>query len=133
MRPFGLEGIEEQIAVFDGIPLDTQIELLRHALEHRDDLAAMIEPTLQAWMKRDLAGIRAVSERIGARYPEMAEHYRVLFRRVVENRSVVMAHRLFMPLRAGRAFIAVGANHLYGGRGILALIARQGYRVERVY
>jgi uncharacterized protein YbaP (TraB family) len=133
MRPFGLEGIEEQIAVFDGIPLDTQIDLLKHALEHRDDLAAMIEPTIQAWMKRDLAGIHAVSERIGARYPEMAEHYRILFRRVVENRSIVMAHRLFMPLREGSAFIAVGANHLYGGRGILALIEQQGYRVERVY
>jgi uncharacterized protein len=133
MRPLALEGIEEQIAVFDGIPLDTQIDLLKHALDHRDDLAAMIEPTLQAWMQRDLAGIHALSERIDARYPEMAEHYRILFRRVVENRSIVMAHRLFMPLRDGSAFVAVGANHLYGGRGMLALIARQGYRVERVY
>jgi uncharacterized protein len=133
MRPFGLEGIEEQIAVFDGIPLDTQIDLLKHALDHRDDLAAMIEPTLQAWMKRDLAGIHAVNERIGVRYSEMAEHYRILFRLVVENRSMVMAHRLFMPLREGRAFIAVGANHLYGGRGMLALIEQQGYRVARVY
>lgn len=133
MRPLGLEGIEEQIAVFERIPLGTQVELLRHALGHRDELAAMIEPTIQAWMKRDLAGIHAVNERIAARYPEVAAHYRLLFRRVVENRSIVMAHRLFMPLREGRAFIAVGADHLYGGRGILALIRRQGYRVQRVY
>jgi len=31
--------------VFDRLPLDTQVELLRHALDHRDELAAMIEPT----------------------------------------------------------------------------------------
>jgi uncharacterized protein YbaP (TraB family) len=133
LRVLGLEGIEEQISVFERIPLDTQVELLKHALDHRDELVAMIEPTIQAWMKRDLAGVHAASDRVAERYPEIARHYRVLFRRVVENRSVVMAHRLFMPLREGRAFVAVGANHLYGGEGILALIERQGYRVERVY
>ena len=133
LRVLGLEGVEEQISVFERIPLETQVELLKHALDHRDELAAMIEPTIQAWMKRDLAGIHAASDRVASRYPEIAGHYRVLFRRVVENRSVVMAHRLFMPLREGRAFVAVGANHLYGGEGMLALIEKQGYRVERVY
>jgi uncharacterized protein len=132
-RILGLEGVEEQIAVFERIPLDTQVELLRHALAHRDELAAMIEPTIQAWMQRDLAGLHSVSDRIGVRYPGMAEHYRILFRSVVENRTVVMAHRLFLPLREGRAFVAVGANHLYGDRGLLALIEAQGYRVTRVY
>jgi uncharacterized protein len=133
MRVLGLEGIEEQISVFERIPLDTQIELLKHALEHRDELAAMIEPTIQAWMRRDLAGLKSVSGRIEARYPEMAAHYRILFRGVVHNRTVVMAHRLFMPLREGRAFVAVGANHLYGDEGLLALIEEQGYRVRRVW
>lgn len=132
VRVLGLEGIEEQIAVFERIPLETQVQLLRHALAHRDELAAMIEPTIQAWLHRDLAGLRAVGERVGARYPEVAAHYRILFRSVVENRTVVMAHRLFMPLREGRAFVAVGADHLYGERGLLALIAEQGYRVARV-
>jgi uncharacterized protein len=133
MRVLGLEGIEEQIAVFDRIPLDTQIELLKHALGHRDELAAMIEPTIQAWMRRDLAALQSVSARIEARYPDMAMHYRVLFTSVVHNRTIVMAYRLFMPLREGRAFVAVGANHLYGEQGLLALIEEQGYRVTRVY
>jgi len=133
LRVLGLEGVEEQISVFERIPLDTQVELLKHALDHRDELAAMIEPTIRAWMKRDLAGIHLASIRAAERFPEMAEHYRILFQRVVENRSIVMAHRLFMPLREGGAFIAVGANHLYGMRGMLALIEKQGYRVERVY
>lgn len=128
-----LEGIEEQIAVFEGIPIATQLALLKHGLGHRDELAGLIEPTIQAWLKRDLAALDAVSERIGARYPEVAEHYRVLFQRVVRNRSIVMAHRLFAPLRRGQVFVAVGANHLGGEGGLLRLIERQGYRVERAY
>jgi len=133
LRVLGLEGVEEQIAVFDRIPLETQVELLRHALDHRDELAAMIEPAIRAWLNRDLAGVHAASTRTEERYPEVAGHYRILFQRVVESRSIVMAHRLFVPLREGGAFIAVGANHLYGENGMLGLIEKQGYRVERVY
>ena len=133
LRVLSLEGVEEQISVFDRIPLDTQVALLKHALDHRDELAAMVEPTIRAWMNRDLAGIHVASTRAAERYPEVAGHYRILFQRVVENRSIVMAHRLFMPLREGGAFVAVGANHLYGARGMLALIEKQGYHVERVY
>jgi len=133
IRVLGLEGIEEQISVFDRLPLDTQVELLRHALDHRDELAAMIEPTIRAWMNRDLAGIHAAGYRAAERYPEVAEHYRILHRRVVEDRSVVMAHRLHLPLREGGAFVAVGADHLYGEEGMLALIEKQGHRVERAY
>lgn len=133
MRVMGLEGVEEQIAVFDGIPMETQIALLKHGLEHRDFLVSMIEPTIQAWLKRDLSGIRAVHDRIAARFPEVAAHYRVLQQRVVRNRSVVMAHRLFIPLREGRNFIAVGADHLYGDDSVLALVRAQGYRLARAY
>jgi uncharacterized protein YbaP (TraB family) len=133
LRVLDLESIEEQISAFDKIPLETQVKLLRHALAHRDELAALLEPTIEAWLRRDLAGIHAGAGRIGKRFPEMAEHYRMLSRTVVEDRSVLMAHRLLMPLREGRAFVAVGADHLYGADGILAMIERQGYRVERIY
>ncbi|MEW6690518.1 MAG: TraB/GumN family protein [Pseudomonadota bacterium] len=128
-----LEGTEEHISVFDGIPLETQVAMLRHTVEQRDYLVGMIEPTLQAWLRRDLAGIHAVNQRIAARFPDMAPHYAVLTRHLVDNRSVVMAHRLYLKLRAGGVFVAVGAGHLYGRNGILRLIERQGYRVRRVY
>lgn len=133
LRVLGLEGVEEQIGVFDRLPLETQVGLLRHALDHRDELAGMIEPAVQAWLRRDLTGIHLASYRAAERYPEMADHYRVLHRSVVESRSVVMAHHLSVPLREGHAFVAVGADHLYGSEGMLALIEQQGYRVERVY
>jgi uncharacterized protein YbaP (TraB family) len=130
---FGLEGIEEQIAVFDGIPLDTQVALLKHGLAEREHFVGLIEPTIQAWLKRDLAALHALQERSVTRFPQMAEHYRVLARHIVDNRSVVMAHRLFTPLARGGAFVAVGADHLHGENGLLRLLQKQGYRVTRVY
>jgi uncharacterized protein YbaP (TraB family) len=130
---FGLEGIEEQIAVFDSIPLDTQVALLKHGLAEREHFVGLIEPTIQAWLKRDLVLLDAVHQRTITRFPQMAEHYRALARRIVENRSVVMAHRLFMPLARGSVFVAIGADHLYGEKGLLRLLQKQGYRVTPVY
>ena len=133
MQIEALEGTSEHISVFDGIPFDTQIAMLRHTLENRDYLVSMIEPTLQAWLRRDLAEIHGVNERIVARFPDMAPHYRIFIRHLVDNRSIVMVHRLHVPLLRGGVFVAVGTTHLFGESGILRLIEKQGYRVARVY
>ena len=99
LRIEALEGTEEHLSVFEGIPEAAQLAMLRHTVENRDWLAGLIEPTLQAWLRRDLAGIRRVNDGIAARYPGMAPHYQAFLRHVVVNRSVVMAHRLHGPLR----------------------------------
>ena len=44
-----------------------------------------------------------------------------------------MHHRLALPLASGAVFVAVGAMHLHGPRGLLAAVAGDGYRVERVW
>ena len=56
----------------------------------------------------------------------------MLLKHVVTDRNVLLAHRLHLPLRRGRVFVAVGALHLYGSDGLLALVQRQGFRVSRV-
>ena len=36
------------------------------------------------------------------------------------------------PMRLGNTFIAVGAVHLYGDQGVLALVEKDGYTLTRV-
>jgi hypothetical protein len=129
----GLELPDEQIAAFDAIPVDTQVALVRFVLAHRDALLRDHDAALAAWLDRDLAGLAALNLAPGRRHPEIAPHYAELTRHLIENRSVQMAHRLFLPLRAGRVFVAVGAMHLHGERGLLALLRDQGYRVRALY
>lgn len=129
----GLEGIDEQVALFDGIPLDTQVAILRHVLDRREALQALAEPTIRAWLERDLGALARINQAAAGADAELARHYAVLTRYIVDYRSVLMSHRLFLPLRRGRVFVAVGAMHLYGDQGLLALLRQQGYRVRRVY
>ena len=86
-----------------------------------------------AYLERDLAAIWRLRERFIARYPAVAAHQAVMTKRVLHDRSVVMAFRMQRELRRGNAFVALGALHLYGGEGVLALLEGDGYRAARVY
>ena len=128
-----IEGVEEQIFTFDEFPMESQVALLKHSLAHRDELLELAERTLDAYLERDLAAIWRLRERFVARHPQIAPHQAVMTKRVVHDRSVVMAFRMQRELRRGGAFVALGALHLYGERGVLALLEQDGYRAQRVY
>jgi len=128
-----IEGVEEQIFTFDECPLESQVALLKHSLAHRDELIELAAGTVSAYLERDLAAIWRLRERFIARYPEVAAHQAIMTKRVLHDRSVVMAFRMQRELRRGNAFVALGALHLYGGEGVLALLEGDGYRAARVY
>ena len=50
----------------------------------------------------------------------------------MEIRNIVIAHYMRKPMRLGNTFIAVGAVHLFGEKGVLALIEKDGYTLTRV-
>jgi uncharacterized protein len=127
-----IEGVEEQIFTFDEFPMESQVALLKHSLAHRDELVELAERTLEAYLAGDLAGIWRLREQFVARHPQIAAHQAVMTKRVVHDRSVVMAFRMQRQLRRGAAFVALGALHLYGEKGVLALLEADGYRAERV-
>ncbi len=133
MQVAPLELPDEQIASFDAVPLDSQVALLRHALDHGDALDAAIEPTVDAWLRRDLAGLARVGDRMGKQFPGMGRHYREFTKHIIHNRTILMHHRLTLPLRGGRVLVAVGAMHLYGTQGLLAMLQRDGYVVTRIW
>ena len=133
LRFVSLEAIDEQIAAFDSIPMASQVALLRNAVEHRDAIERLTEPTIAAWRRGDLAELARLPERFARQFPGMTQHYAELTRHIIEGRTVVMHHRLFMPMRTGGVLVAVGALHLYGDAGLLAMLASDGYRVTRVW
>ena len=44
-----------------------------------------------------------------------------------------MAFRMQRQLRRRGAFIALGALHLYGEKGVLALLVEDGWKAARMY
>jgi uncharacterized protein YbaP (TraB family) len=110
-----------------------QIALLKHAVETYADLKAQTEKLVQAYLQRDLGLMWQISEAELAQRPELRPLKRVFDQRLLYDRNTRMVERMQPQLKAGAAFVAVGALHLYGDKGLLNLLARDGYRVSRVY
>ncbi|HEX2828304.1 MAG TPA: TraB/GumN family protein [Burkholderiales bacterium] len=127
-----LETIDEQLDVFDKLSERDQVAFLRAALEARERLPALVQRMTTAYLARDLAALTRISEeeRGDAETRRMTT---ALMQRLLYDRNVLMAKRAETLFAGGNVFVAVGALHLYGDRGVLAELARRGLRVSRVY
>jgi len=130
----GLETPMEQLGVFDTLSAADQIALLKDALDNLNGIQRMLNRLKSAYLARDLRRLVEVSDASMASFrdsdPQRAER---LNAKLITERNQRMAERLQPRLRKGRQFIAVGALHLPGEEGLLALLSRQGYRVTVVY
>ncbi len=127
----GLETAEEQLAVFDTLTEQDQITLLREALENRQHLPKLFEELKAAYLQRDLDGLVKLSDdyELAADSPLSRE----LDERLIDRRNHIMVERMRHLLAEGNAFIAVGALHLPGEKGILALLEARGFKIQPVY
>jgi hypothetical protein len=53
--------------------------------------------------------------------------------RIVDERNLRMVDRLHEPFAEGGLFVAVGALHLPGEKGMLRLLEQRGYKIVRLY
>ncbi len=127
---YGLETMDEQLEVFNGLPMADQIQLLESALKYQSQNAQQMKQLMSAYLDRDLAQLAAISDR----YQNQAgPAYDKLMDRLLAKRNHRMMERMQPRLQEGSAFIAVGALHLPGKQGLLSLLERAGYQVNPIY
>ena len=62
------------------------------------------------------------------------KHYRDTYlKHVIKDRNIVMEHYMRKPMREKKTFIAIGALHLYGDQGVLALIEKRRFTRSHAY
>lgn len=128
---FGLERVDEQLDVFEGLPEGEQVALLRSTLARRHDLPAAHEDLLDAYMRRDLGQLVWLSQQHMADLdPELVAR---INQGMIVQRNIHMLERLSPFLDSGHGFVALGALHLPGPNGVLEGLRRKGYRVSSVY
>jgi uncharacterized protein YbaP (TraB family) len=128
---FGLESIREQLAIFDDMPEQEQLVLLRDVVENFAEIDAMQSELIEAWLQRDLGTLMAINDaamQTGDR--QQAAEFQD---KLIVRRNRLMAERLQPYLEEGRVFVAVGALHLPGEAGLLNLLEERGYTVRVIY
>ncbi len=126
----GLETLQEQGELFNQLAMGEQRQLLTDAVCHYDLIEDDFDKMIALYMQKDLAGLYAYGQRYG--FADNAL-YEALMDTILTKRNYTMVERMQPALEEGAAFVAVGALHLPGMEGVLALLEKQGYEITKVY
>ena len=128
-----LETIDEQIAAMNDLPEESQLALLRHAETNYERIQQSFDPLRDAYLARDLAAVWKLNADMMAGAVDIEPHNARFLDSLLYRRNQRFAERLVPLLDQGSAFAAFGALHLYGPRGVPALLAARGYKLTRIY
>lgn len=129
---YQVESIEEFLVTFYAMPQDVQIKLLEFTVNSYDEMRSTINKMLEAYLDEDLSKMYEISTSFIPNRPEYERYRETYLKHVVKDRNIVMEHYMRKPMREKKTFIAVGALHLYGDQGVLALMEKDGYQVTRI-
>lgn len=120
-----LETVEDQLKLFDEMPMDVQTAYLVSVAEQMDKIVPGMDAMVAAWAKGDAEGLaKLMNEELDD--PALAD--RLLYARN-RNWAEWVETRLADP---GTVFVAVGAGHLAGSNSVQDYLGKEGLTVTRV-
>ena len=128
----GLETIEQQLQALASIADDQQIDMLKVGLKYADRSDDMMETIVQMYLKREIGAAMPFQLALAAETGVPASAFDGFKKGLLADRNVRMRDAAEPLLQDGNAFIAVGALHLVGPAGLVALLRERGYTVTAV-
>ena len=126
----GLESLKEQGEIFNQLTFDEQVKLLTDTVCHYDIVEEEFTMMKSLYLKHDLGGLYNYAQRYSMSDKPV---YKKLMQRLITDRNNIMTERMQPMLEKGNSFIAIGAMHLTGEKGVLALLEKQGYQVKAIF
>jgi len=121
----GLETAESQIDRFDKMPEAMQEQMLRSELAEMDTEKSSLRSIMTAWQTGDAA---AIEKMLLASFTTNPAAYASL---ITERNRNWMPQLETCLKRSSPCFVIVGAAHLVGPQGLLAMLQQKGYRIEQ--
>jgi len=118
----GLESVEDQLGIFDKIPYEEQAQMMVEFIKGYSDEKGKIQEMIDLYVDQDLKGLYEFT----AQSPEM-EGYQDL---MLDNRNENWIPKMKEMMEKKVSFFAVGAGHLWGEKGIINLLKKEGYQLR---
>jgi len=121
----GLETVEYQLSRLDGMTAEQQDRMLAQTLKEINTEKASVAKLTGAWKTGDAAGVEKL----------VLGHLKddpVLYQRLLVERNKNWLPKIeALFARKGHALVLVGAAHLVGPDGLVAMLKAKGYTVEQ--
>ena len=123
-----LETVEQQISFIAGMGAGREDEMLAYNLADLKSLPSLWQSMNQAWRSGDLRALEEIAATpLRDDFPEI---YQAL---LVNRNNAWMPQIEAMSKTAEVEFVLVGALHLVGSDGLLAMLSSRGYRITQLH
>lgn len=121
----GLETIEEQMALFDSIPMEDQVEMVMSSLRNADSSAVETQKLIDAYLKQDIDALHDYMQQSESNMETFEDDF-------LNTRNKNWIPQIKKFVKKNKTFIAVGAGHLGGEKGVIELLRKEGYTLTPV-
>ena len=125
-----LESAEFQIELLSGFSDELQVEFLKSAVEESPNIKEKFDNMLDAWKKGDTKKLVKIIKEEYKDKPKLQPVYDKL----IYDRNVTMTEKIEGYLKDKtdkKYFVAVGAGHLVDKGGIVDLLTKKGFKIEK--
>lgn len=120
----GIETFKEQLDVINILSLQEQADMLVEQVKHIDEEKKLMEYMLQLYLEESLDSLEILVQE-----DTLSQEFNEA---LLDARNHVMVGRMQTQMKTQSTFFAVGAAHLPGEKGLIALLRKKGYTVRPV-
>jgi uncharacterized protein len=132
LQVVGLETIPEQLQALAAVPEPQQLDMLRASLKFADRTNDMMETLVQLYLERKISAALPFQIAIAKQVGIGNEAFAGFQEKLLTERNIKMRTTAEPLLEQGGVFIAIGALHLPGKQGLVALLRQAGYTVTPI-
>jgi hypothetical protein len=126
----GLETIPAQFEALAAVPEQQQLDMLRASLKFADRTDDLMETLVQLYLGRKITAAMPFQIALAKEAGVSDQAFAGFQQKLLVERNEKMSAVAEPLLDAGGVFIAVGALHLPGENGLVALLRQAGYSVS---
>jgi uncharacterized protein len=121
----GLETVASQTQVIDSLPLERQTKDFYEMAANPQKSIGDIKKLMAAYKSRNLEQLEQISR-------DQMKDEKEFQTRLIDDRNAAWIPKLEAAFKEKPAFVAVGAGHLGGAKGVIKLLRSRGYEVTAV-
>lgn len=121
----GLETVSEQMAIFDNLTDEQQTEMVMSGIRNMKESIDLTKTMQELYVRQNVDSLYLMIQKEGGVLSEEQQNF-------LDERNMNWIPKINEIIADKKAFIAVGAGHLGGPKGMIRLLQKEGYTLTPV-